>query len=85
MLLNWCLFKCFTFIEFRLFDKELDYVDELLARDIRNNSAWNHRYFVINTGKQGFLPNVLCQEISYVFKAIEIATNNESAWNYLRG
>ena len=26
---------------------ELSYVDGLLADDIRNNSAWNHRYFCV--------------------------------------
>ena len=25
---------------------ELEYVDELLENDVRNNSAWNHRFFV---------------------------------------
>ncbi|PWN54443.1 protein prenylyltransferase [Violaceomyces palustris] len=30
-----------------LWDGELEYVDRLLDEDIRNNSAWNHRWFVI--------------------------------------
>lgn len=32
---------------FNLWDSELGSVEELLVRDVRNNSAWNHRYFVI--------------------------------------
>jgi len=30
-----------------LWDGELDFVDSVLARDFRNNSAWHHRYFVV--------------------------------------
>ena len=26
---------------------ELAYVNQLLAEDVRNNSAWNHRWFVV--------------------------------------
>ncbi len=32
---------------FGLWDSELPSIEELLARDVRNNSAWNHRYFVV--------------------------------------
>ncbi|KIW50671.1 hypothetical protein PV05_09460 [Exophiala xenobiotica] len=28
-------------------DMELNAIDTLLAEDVRNNSAWNHRYFVV--------------------------------------
>ena len=30
-----------------LWDGELDYVESLLDDDIRNNSAWNHRWFCV--------------------------------------
>jgi len=30
-----------------VWDGELDYVERLLTEDIRNNSAWSHRYFVL--------------------------------------
>jgi len=34
---------------FNLFDdSELQYIDELLEEDIRNNSAWNQRMFFYN-------------------------------------
>lgn len=26
---------------------ELDFVDTMLAQDVRNNSAWHHRFFVV--------------------------------------
>lgn len=33
---------------FDLWEKgEVEYVDKLLDQDVRNNSAWNHRFFVI--------------------------------------
>lgn len=28
---------------------ELSVVDSLLSRDLRNNSAWNHRWFVVHS------------------------------------
>ena len=31
---------------FSLWLSELPFVDSLLDSDVRNNSAWNHRYFV---------------------------------------
>ncbi|CAG9857960.1 unnamed protein product [Phyllotreta striolata] len=69
---------------FKLYDGELDYVDLLLKDDIRNNSAWNQRYFVINN-TTGFTEEVLRQEIEYTLSRIREITENESAWNYLRG
>lgn len=36
------------FQEFKLWDNELQYVDQLLKEDVRNNSVWNQRYFVIS-------------------------------------
>jgi hypothetical protein len=68
----------------RLFENELQYVEQLLDEDIRNNSAWNQRYFVINN-TTGFTPDVVQRELTYTLDKIKIVTNNESAWNYLRG
>lgn len=67
-----------------MFDKELYYVDQLLDDDIRNNSAWNQRFFVINN-TTGFTEDVLKREIAYTLEKINICKENESAWNYLRG
>jgi protein farnesyltransferase/geranylgeranyltransferase type-1 subunit alpha len=30
-----------------LWSKELDFVDVMLTKDVRNNSAWHHRFFVV--------------------------------------
>ncbi|KAJ9573848.1 hypothetical protein L9F63_008772 [Diploptera punctata] len=69
---------------FKLFDNELEYVNHLLEDDIRNNSAWNQRYFVINN-TTGFTEEVISRELAFTLDKIKIVTNNESAWNYLRG
>lgn len=64
--------------------KEVAFVDKMLDEDVRNNSAWNHRYFIIHTLNE-FDETVFQTEIEYTVKKIRLATNNESAWNYLRG
>ncbi|XP_046385956.1 protein farnesyltransferase/geranylgeranyltransferase type-1 subunit alpha isoform X2 [Ischnura elegans] len=69
---------------FNLFDQELDFVARLIEDDVRNNSAWNQRYFVINNTRL-FTPEVIEREVNYTLEKIKVATNNESAWNYLRG
>ena len=38
---------------FGLWQQELDAVDELLHEDIRNNSAWNQRFFIISESLNG--------------------------------
>lgn len=69
---------------FSLYDKELEYVEQLINDDVRNNSAWNQRYFVIsNTTK--FEQEVIDREIDYALEKIDLVRGNESAWNYLRG
>ncbi|GJE85280.1 protein prenyltransferase [Phanerochaete sordida] len=70
---------------------ELPYVDDLLQEDVRNNSAWHHRYFVVfgrgsraqATPAEG--AEVSQRETRYVKGKIALAPNNASAWNYLRG
>lgn len=74
---NFLLFPC------SLFDDELIFVDRLIAADVRNNSAWNQRYFVLS--HTGLTPDVLLYEINYVMNRIRIVKNNESTWNFLRG
>ena len=71
----------------RLFDGEIDYVERLLAEDIRNNSAWNQRFFVLEqTAPEGQIKGqILQREYEYTTNAIKKVPNNESSWNYLRG
>ncbi|KAF9485669.1 protein prenylyltransferase [Pholiota conissans] len=69
---------------------ELDFVDAMLSQDVRNNSAWHHRFFVVY-GCRG-LPSseserqrIFKRELIYTKQNISLAPSNPSAWNYLRG
>lgn len=67
-----------------LFKNELEYTEELIAEDIRNNSAWNQRYFVLDQTTK-FEQNVVDKEIDFALVKISIVPDNESSWSYLRG
>ncbi|KOB67627.1 Farnesyltransferase/geranylgeranyltransferase type I alpha subunit [Operophtera brumata] len=56
----------------------------LLTDDVRNNSAWNQRYFIVNN-HLGWSDINVQKEICYTLEKIKFIKNNESAWNYLRG
>ena len=40
---------------FDLFDKpeELEWTHSMIEEDVRNNSAWNHRYYLVVGGREG--------------------------------
>ncbi|KAJ4495783.1 hypothetical protein C8J55DRAFT_494887 [Lentinula edodes] len=72
-----------------LWSGELDFVEDLLYADIRNNSAWHHRFFTVfqsgvHDGEED-RERVLKRELIYVKQSISLVPNNASAWNYLRG
>lgn len=64
-------------------EKEMEFVDNLISQDLRNNSAWNQRYFVINN--LDYNSDMIEKELKYTFDKITTLSKNESAWNYLRG
>lgn len=72
-----------------LWSGELDYVETLLDEDIRNNSAWHHRYFVVfGSGVregENDRESIVRRELGFTKHKISVAPNNPSAWNYLRG
>ena len=84
---------------FSLWDSELPYIESLLQSDVRNNSAWNHRWFVVfarhtdpskHSIKSGDAESeiplgIIEREIGYTKAAISTAPQNQSPWNYLRG
>ncbi|KAL8843523.1 MAG: hypothetical protein Q9170_000027 [Blastenia crenularia] len=83
---------------FSLWDTELPYIEDLLTADVRNNSAWNHRWFVLfgqnvdpNSGKgMDEVGNIVDEdlidrEVEYTEAKIRLAPQNPSPWNYLRG
>lgn len=72
-----------------LWKGELEFVENMLRADVRNNSAWHHRFFVVwasgvRDGEED-REMVLRRELGYVKESISVAPNNASAWNYLRG
>lgn len=79
--------------EFNLINaEELKFVDTLLGKDYRNNSAWNHRFFVLKFLKNSETGSSILDSVDYcldelenTFKFINKAPNNESAWNYAIG
>ncbi|KAG6884895.1 hypothetical protein C0993_007404 [Termitomyces sp. T159_Od127] len=68
---------------------ELDFVDAMIVHDVRNNSAWHHRFFVVfQSGiREGETDRdrIIRRELTFVKENISLAANNPSAWNYLRG
>ena len=61
----------------------MTYIDRLLSSDVRNNSAWNQRFFVLK--HLGLTAEVVQREIHYAMNRIRLIKNNESSWNFLRG
>ena len=61
-----------------------DAVVASLQEDLRNNSAWNHRWFVVTREATPAPPAAAARELDFAFAAIARAPNNESPWNYVR-
>jgi len=71
---------------FNAWSRELGFVDSELAKDVRNNSAWNERFCTIRRLHGDDIPDdVRSSELKYAQAAISRAPNNESAWSYARG
>ena len=49
--------------EYKLWDSELEFVERLLEEDVRNNSAWNQRHFVISHTTGYSDPAILDREV----------------------
>ncbi|KAI9772397.1 MAG: CAAX geranylgeranyltransferase alpha subunit [Geoglossum umbratile] len=77
---------------FSLFDSptELSSTSALILSDVRNNSAWNHRFFLVFGRKDGNPafhppPEIIEREIDYAKTAVFKAPQNPCPWVYLRG
>ncbi|KAF4555340.1 Protein prenyltransferase alpha subunit-like protein [Elsinoe fawcettii] len=67
---------------------ELEETALFIGEDVRNNSAWNHRFFIVNGSEkvQGVKDQaVLEREVAFAKEAIKKAPQNQSPWSYLRG
>lgn len=50
---------------YELWDGELDYINMMLEQDLRNNSAWNQRYFIVSHTTK-YTKEVLAREVKWV-------------------
>mmetsp|Transcript_21600 Transcript_21600/g.54284 ORF Transcript_21600/g.54284 Transcript_21600/m.54284 type:complete len:300 (+) Transcript_21600:40-939(+) len=74
----------FVLKEYNLWEGELAFLDRMLEMDIRNNSAYNQRMFVLkHTTDLG--REVREREIEWVLEKLAQVPNNDSSWAYLRG
>lgn len=55
-----------------------------IRSDVRNNSAWNFRFFLLQTISDSFDHGVTPQsEVDFASDMAALAPRNESPWNYL--
>jgi protein farnesyltransferase/geranylgeranyltransferase type-1 subunit alpha len=79
-------------------EDELRSVEEMIEEDVRNNSAWSHRFYVVFSDPKHSTPGshsterdpatpaaIVDREVSYAKDKIQLAPQNQSPWNYLKG
>lgn len=77
---------------------ELRATEALIDEDVRNNSAWSHRFFIVFSDPANATPgslstehdpkvpaDIIDREVKYAEEKILLAPQNQSPWNYLRG
>lgn len=77
---------------------EMGSMEALLRRDVRNNSAWSHRFFLVFSNPSYTTPDspatkhdpaipdkIIDRELEYAKAATFEAPQNQSPWNYIRG
>ena len=72
--------------QFKLYENELEFIESLLKRDVRNNSVWNQRWFYfMKTLPENVPDSIVKQEINFCFSKLDVALKNQAAWAYLEG
>ena len=70
-----------------LWKEELEFSKALIQKDIRNNSAWNQRWFTTHKGKGKESPSLTLEkaksEIDYGMEKAIMDPFNESPWRYI--
>ncbi|KUI71487.1 Protein farnesyltransferase/geranylgeranyltransferase type-1 subunit alpha [Cytospora mali] len=79
-------------------ESEIKAAESLVDEDVRNNSAWSHRFFTVfsdpahttacslSTEYDPKVPaEIIDREVKYAQDKILLAPQNQSPWNYLRG
>lgn len=64
-------------------DNELAYTAELLSRDPFNNSAWNHRYFVLMAGFKPIDWQAELTFLTFIMEDEDRILDNHSFLNYI--
>eukprot|EP01067_Filipodium_phascolosomae_P001096 Filipodium_phascolosomae@DN1774_c0_g1_i2.p1 len=57
----------------------------MIQTDVRNNSAWNHRYHVLTHITNPITDEVRSKEVDYCIICLLKVPTNEAAWNYVKG
>ncbi|KAK0719709.1 hypothetical protein B0H67DRAFT_599379 [Lasiosphaeris hirsuta] len=78
--------------------EELKSIEDLIDDDVRNNSAWSHRFFLVFSDPAHTTPGLAAtepdpaapqditdREVEYAKEKINLAPQNQSPWNYLKG
>ncbi|KAK3360063.1 hypothetical protein B0T25DRAFT_495912 [Lasiosphaeria hispida] len=78
--------------------EELKSIEGLIDDDVRNNSAWSHRFFLVFSDPAHTTPGLVAtepdpavpqditsREVEYAKEKISLAPQNQSPWNYLKG
>lgn len=78
--------------------EELSSIAAMIDDDVRNNSAWSHRFFLTFSSPANSTPGtaateydptapaaIIDREVEYAKEKIALAPQNQSPWNYLRG
>lgn len=66
-------------------DKETQFVEQCINNDLRNNSAWSHRFFLKFGVDRLCTEDTVKQEIEFTQTKITQCPQNPSTWNYLFG
>ena len=67
-----------------IWEDEIEYTNHLIAQDIRNNSAWNQRWFATHYGKKRPMSVEKAKnEVEYAIKITSEDPYNESPLRYL--
>jgi len=67
--------------------KETDNIERLISTDLRNNSAWNYRFYLV---QQQYAPDrvpddVALGEVEFAWTYICRSPNNQSPWLFVKG
>ncbi|KAI1259367.1 hypothetical protein F5Y18DRAFT_420757 [Xylariaceae sp. FL1019] len=79
-------------------EEEMTSVNDMIKQDVRNNSAWSHRFFLVFSNPETSTADshatehdpkvpgdIIDREVDYAKRMIQLAPQNQSPWNYLRG